>query len=232
MLGRQLLLGLAALCLPQASPAFGQATSSTTTLTVADTLDAAGADPCPVPDVLAASELALNCSKDVAAFLKRLRSEKACGSQDKYPIDQACAVILYSLDPEFVGQVDLPPIVTVRVGRITTSKDVATTITVIKNNGVAEQLPPERAYELLIPIRVDERVRVHPESGTGKRADQKVGLFQRGIRYYPALLIGRGEASLAMTPKAIKVHFTMPVQIMQNLARLLTYECMKFGRCS
>lgn len=188
--------------------------------------------PCPVPDVLADHELALGCAQDVPAFLKRLKADTACGSMTRYSVDQACAVILYSLDPQFTGELKLPQTVTVRIGQIQPDANGGTIATVIKSNGSEERLTQDRLYELLIPIRLDERVIQHPDSGTGKKSDQRVGLFGRGIRYYPALLVGRGEAARAMTPEATKRHFTMPQQVMQDLSRMASVECQRYWRCS
>lgn len=188
--------------------------------------------PCPVPDVLAEHELALGCSEDVPAFLARLKADTACGSQDKYTVDDACAVIIYTLDPQFVGKQQLPPTMTVRIGKVTGGATAAeTVVTVIKNNGVEERFGPDRLYELLIPIRVDERVVSGRDAGLGRKPDQKLGLFEQGIRYYPALMIGRGEASKAMTKEAAKVHFTMPRQVGQNKDRLTSLDCLKYWRC-
>lgn len=188
--------------------------------------------PCPVPDVLAEHELALGCAEDVPAFLARLKADTACGSQDKYSVDDACAVIIYSLDPQFVGKQQLPPTMTVRIGKVTGGATAAeTVITVIKNNGVEERFGPDRLYELLIPIRIDERVVRNSDAGLGRKPDQKVGLFAQGIRYYPALMVGRGEASKAMTPQAAKVHFTMPRQVGQNMDRLTSVDCQRYWRC-
>ena len=188
--------------------------------------------PCPVPDVLADHEMAVGCSVDVAAFLKRLKSDTACGSQTSYSVDDACAVIIYSLDPQFIGELKLPPTVTVRIGQIAGNNLSDTYVTLIKSNGVEERLGPDRLYELLIPIRLDERVIQHKDAGLGRRPEQKVGLYGQGIRYYPALMVGRGEASRVMTREATKKHFTMPVQIVQNLDKLLSTECLVNKRCT
>ncbi len=188
--------------------------------------------PCPLPDVLAEHELALGCNKDIPAFLARLKADTACGSQHKYTVDDACAVIIYSIDPKFRGELNLPSTVTVRIGKVTGGATPAeTVITVIKNNGVEERYGPNRLYELLIPIRVDERVIRYSEAGLGRKPDQKVGLLDQGIRYYPALMVGRGEASKAMTKEATKVHFTMPRHVMQNVERLASVQCQRFSRC-
>jgi hypothetical protein len=188
--------------------------------------------PCPVPDVLADHELALGCARDVPAFLKRLKADTACGSQSKYAVDDACAVIIYSLDPKFVGELNLPPTVTVRIGKVAGATDADTVAFVIKSNGVEERFAPDRLYELLIPIRLDERVILHSEAGLGRKPDQKVGLYEQGIRYYPALLVGRGEASKAMTRQATKQHFSMPRHVVQNLERLTSVDCQRYFRCS
>lgn len=187
---------------------------------------------CPVPDVLADHEMAVGCSVDLASFLKRLKATTACGAMKSYSVDQACAVIIYSLDPQFMGDLKLPPTVTVRIGKIAGETLTDTYVSLIKSNGSEERLGPDRLYELLIPIRLDERVIINPDAGTGRKADQKVGLYERGIRYYPALMVGRGEASRVMTKAAVKAHFTMPQQVMQNLERLLSMECQKYFRCS
>lgn len=118
-----------------------------------------------------------------------------------------------------------------RIGKVSTAETAAApTITVVKHNGVAEQFAPDNVYELMLPIRVDERVRVNPNSGTGRKADQKIGLFPLGIRYCPALLVGRGEASKVMTAEGAKRHFTMPLQLVQDLSRLMSTECQIYQR--
>lgn len=131
--------------------------------------------PCPVPDVLADHEMAVGCAVDVAELVKRLHADESCGSQTKYSIDQACAVIIYSLDPQFMGELKLPPTFTVRIGKIAGSTLADTYVSLINSNGSEDRLGPDRLYELLIPIRVDERVMLHADAGTGKKADQKVG---------------------------------------------------------
>ena len=188
--------------------------------------------PCPVPDVLADHEMAVGCAADVAELVKRLHAAKACGEQTKYSIDQACAVLIYSLDPQFMGQLKLPPTFTVRIGKVAGNTPADTYVSLINSNGSEERLGPDRLYELLIPIRVDERVILHADAGTGRKADQKVGYYERGIRYYPALMVGRGDAPRVMTKQATKAHFTMPVQVKQNLEKLLSQECLKYWRCS
>jgi hypothetical protein len=188
--------------------------------------------PCPVPDVLADHELAVGCSQDVAELVKRLHHKDACGSQAKYSVDQACAVIIYSLDPQFTGQLQLPPTFTVRIGKVAGATLADTYVSLINSNGSEERLGPDRLYELLIPIRIDERVMLNKDAGTGRKADQKVGYFERNIRYYPALMVGRGDAPRVMTKKATKAHFTMPVQVKQDLEKLLSMECIKYFRCS
>lgn len=188
--------------------------------------------PCPVPDVLADHEMAVGCAADVAELVKRLHAAKACGSQNKYSVDQACAVLIYSLDPQFMGQLQLPPTFTVRIGKVAGNTPADTYVSLINSNGSEERLGPDRLYELLIPIRVDERVIIHADAGTGRKADQKVGYYERGVRYYPALMVGRGDAPRVMTKQATKAHFTMPVQVKQNLERLLSQECLKYWRCS
>lgn len=224
MWGKQFLLVLAALCLP--GTALAQTPSGAAAPINTEYRWSAG-NACPLPEALARNELALGCSGDVTSFIERLRSEKACGSQTKYSVDQACAVIIYSLDPEFTGARDLPPIVTVRIGKISAlGGGGVPAVTVVKHNGVAEQFAPDRVYELMLPIRVDARVRVHAKAGTGTRFDEKASLLQHGIRYYPALLVGRGEAASVMTPDSIKRHFTMPMQIVQDLTAMLSSDCM------
>ncbi len=220
----------AALSLSLIAPAgFGQQTNVDTVYINEATREAI---PCPVPDVLADHDLAVGCAVDVAELVKRLHANAACGSQTKYSIDQACAVLIYSLDPQFMGELKLPPTFTVRIGKVAGTTPADTYVSLINSNGSEERLGPDRLYELLIPIRVDERVIIHADAGTGRKGDQKVGYYERGIRYYPALMVGRGDAPRVMTKQATKAHFTMPEQVMQNLERMVSQECLKYWRCS
>ncbi|RYG31089.1 MAG: hypothetical protein EON93_13590 [Burkholderiales bacterium] len=219
-----------AAALSLAAPSASAQTTSADTVLINETKPADL--PCPVPDVLADHELAVGCAQDVAELVKRLHASDACGSQTKYSIDQACAVIIYSLDPQFTGQLKLPPTFTVRIGKVAGSTPADTYVSLINSNGSEERLGPDRLYELLIPIRIDERVMLHADAGTGRKADQKVGYYEQRIRYYPALMVGRGDATRVMTKQATKAHFTMPVQVKQDLDRLLSQECIKYFRCS
>jgi len=133
---------------------------------------------CPVPDVLADHKMAVGCAVGVAELVKRLNANTACGAQEKYSVDQACAVLIYSLDPQFIGELKLPPTFTVRIGNVAGETQADTYVSLINSNGSEERLGPDRLYELLIPIRVDERVILHADAGTGQKADQKVGFFR------------------------------------------------------
>lgn len=45
-------------------------------------------------------------------------------------------------------------------------------------------------------------------------------------------MVGRGDAPRVMTKQATKKHFTMPVQVKQDLEKMLSAECLKYWRCS
>jgi hypothetical protein len=190
------------------------------------------ADPCPIPMALAESAFAITCRSGTAELLERLRRPDACGEEAKHRVGDACAVLIYVIDDySSAREYRLLPTWTVRIGKISQSDNVAeTTITVLKSNSSEDRLGPQRVYELLLPIRLNNKVTSYKERHEygdpvrRGRADQSVNLFEKQVRYYPSLLIGRGRAPEIMTKEAIKVHFETPTQVLQDVERLM--ECM------
>lgn len=186
------------------------------------------ADPCPIPTVLAESEFAITCRSGAADLLERLRRPDACGKDSKHRVGDACAVLIYAIDDySSAREYRLPPTWTVRVGKISQPDNVAeTVITVLRSNSSEDRLEPGRVYELLLPIRLINRVTDYAEAEglRRERHDQSVNLREREIRYYPALLVGRGRAQEVMTKEAIQNHFETPPLIVEDAERLLT--CM------
>jgi hypothetical protein len=125
----------------------------------------------------------------------------------------------------------LPPTWTVRIGKISHSDNAAETmITVLKSNSSEDQFGPDRAYELLLPIRLINRV-TDFEASEGmrqQRRDQSINLREKQVQYYPALLVGKGRAPEIMTKEAIRAHFETPLQILQDLERLLDARCIVY----
>jgi hypothetical protein len=186
-------------------------------------------DPCPIPKVLAESEFAISCRSATANLLERLHRSDACGEGSKNSPSEACAVLMYVIDDYSIAEkYRLPPTWTVRIGKISHPDNIAATVvTVLRSNSSAEQFDPDRVYELLLPIRLINRVTDYEESSSQRRErrDESVNLKQMQIRYYPALLVGRGSAKKVMTRDAIRAHFETPPQIMQDLEKLLDPRC-------
>jgi hypothetical protein len=175
------------------------------------------ADPCPIPMVLAESAFAITCRSGTAELLERLRRPDACGKEAKHRPGDACAVLIYVIDDyENAKKYRLPPTWTVRIGKVSRSEKVEeAAITLRRNAGAEEQLGPQQVYELLLPIRVAERIAEYKTPGGNtigggsppKRAAQSVSFLDKDIRYFPALVVGRGRASEVMSEEAVKNHF-------------------------
>jgi len=170
------------------------------------------ADPCPIPDVLAESEFAITCRSGTADLLARLRRPDACGKEASNPRHDACAVLIYVIDDyDNAKEYSLPPTWTIRIGKVSRSEKIEeTAITVFGAKGFEENLGPERIYELLAPIRLASRIAEYRLPGgmaPARRPNQSVNFLDKDIRYYPALLVGRGRASEVMTAEAINKHF-------------------------
>jgi hypothetical protein len=185
-------------------------------------------DPCPIPLVLAESAFAITCRSGTADLLQRLRRSDACGKEAKHGSGEACAVLIYVIDDYFSAtEYGLPPTWTARIGKISQSDNIAeTTVTILRSNSSEERLGPERVYELLLPIRLNHKVIDYEESYRMRRerADRSVNLREKQIRYYPALLVGRGKAGDIMNKEAIRDHFDTPIQVLQDVQKLM--ECM------
>jgi hypothetical protein len=155
------------------------------------------ADPCPIPMALAESAFAITCHSGTAELLERLRRPDACGEEAKHRVGDACAVLIYVIDDySSAREYRLLPTWTVRIGKISQSDNVAeTTITVLKSNSSEDRLGPQRVYELLLPIRLNNKVTSYKERHEygdpvrRGRADQSVNLFEKQVRYYPSLLM-------------------------------------------
>jgi hypothetical protein len=138
-------------------------------------------------------------------------------------------VLIYVIDDyDNAKEYRLPPTWTVRIGKISHTGNIAeTVITVLRSNSSEARYDPERIYELLLPIRVINRVTDRSETERRReRDDDFVNLREEQIRYYPALLVGRGRAKETMTREAIKSHFETPPQILQDLEKLLGPGCL------
>jgi hypothetical protein len=191
-------------------------------------------DPCVIPEVLAESRFAISCQSSPAELLQRLHSPDACGKNAKHKAGDACAVLMYVIDDySSAKEYGLLPTWTVRIGKISHPDNAAeTTVTVLKSNSSEERLGPERVYELLLPIRLNNKVTSYKErheygdTVRRGRADQSVNLHEKQIRYYPALLVGRGRAHEVMTKEAIRNHFETPTQVLQDLGKLLAAGCL------
>lgn len=185
-------------------------------------------DPCPIPLVLAESAFAITCRSSTVDLLERLRGPDACGKDSKHRPGEACAVLIYVIDDyASAREYGLPPTWTARIGKISQSDNITeTAITVLRSNSSEDRFGPERVYELLVPIRLNHKVIDYEESYRMRRerADRSVNLREKQIRYYPALLVGRGKAGDIMNKDAIRSHFDTPVQILQDVPKLV--ECM------
>lgn len=182
------------------------------------------ADGCPTPSVLAKSAYAVTCETSQAVFFRKIYD--ACTGGRRSP-DMGCAAVVYVVDPEldfaYRKELSLPLTMTVKIGKVASVGDDLSTLvaTVVNSNGSAEQLTPERLINLLAPIRIDERVLIYAKSGTGTRFDQKRSL-DRPVRYYPALFL---DAKAAKELKA-EQHLRLPVQVLQDLEKLLNPRCL------
>jgi hypothetical protein len=184
-------------------------------------------DPCPIPKVLAEGKFAITCQTSTVELLERLRRPDACGKESRHRVGDACAVLMYVIDDySSAKEYGLLPTWTVRIGKMSHPDNIAeTVVTVLRNNSSEERFGPDRVYELLLPIRLNNKVTEYEVSGTGTRFDRPVNLLEKQIRYHPALLIGRGRAREIMTREDIKNHFETPPQIVQDLEKLLNPRC-------
>jgi hypothetical protein len=161
--------------------------------------------------VLAESEFAITCRSGTVDLLERLQSPDACGEGSKHRAGDACAVLIYVIDDyDNAKEYQLPPTWTVRIGKVSRlEKPEETVVTVFRANAREEQYGPQRIYELLTPIRVASRVAEYKATGPsdGRLRTQSVNFLDQDIRYYPALLVGRGRASEVMTREDITRHF-------------------------
>lgn len=187
---------------------------------------------CPVPDTLAASEFSVSCRTDPMDFLRRI--ETACADRKRSSPD-GCAALIYTIDPTFddafMKKHNLPPTMTIKVGRIAVGDTLAQmAMTVVNSNGSSGKLTLPEINNLLAPIRIANRVVEYEVSGGQTRFDQAVNLYEQGVRYYPALFVSRKDAPKVMTRDAIRKHFRIPVHIVQNLERLLDEDCLLYKK--
>ena len=182
------------------------------------------ADGCPIPAVLAASEYAVACDTSQTAFFQMVYD--ACAKGRRSP-DEGCGAVVYTIDPtldfEFRRELSLPLTMTVKIGKIAAiDGDLSTMVaTVVNSNGSAEQLTPSGINNLLAPIRIDERVLIYGKTGGQKRFDQKRSL-DRPVRYFPALFLD-ADAARALHAEH---HLSLPIQIRQDLEKLLNPRCL------
>jgi hypothetical protein len=160
-----------------------------------------------------------------------------CGKQVKLNPDHACAEMVHVLDQAMrVGsKCAYTCVILIKIYRVTFAENLReSTVVAINNNGSAIEYKAGTANEpwmLLADIRARKECAVSKFSGAGTRHDSCV--YTAGdIRYHPTLLMGEKQAKDIFPKKAVEEYFTVPVQILQNLRGLLSYDCQIYHNCS
>jgi hypothetical protein len=154
-------------------------------------------------------------------LLRQVDRPEACGKGAKVHPDEACAILVYVIDPEF-RQAKLPWTYVVRIYR--TNRPAEGRLrdlilyTLQSNNSEGDFGPvgaKDEAWKLLAEQRVKTRCTVAADpfvrdsqapSGQLSRPDSCHAMGQ-DVRYHPVLLIGRGEARSVLSPASIRNNF-------------------------
>lgn len=161
-------------------------------------------------------------------LLAQLNQSEVCGKGTKVSQQEACAILIYTLDPDR-RQVGAPKSTNyfgpwthvVKIYRITPGKDSgsSTLMTVNADNGdsyvgrdrgelwnlLAEQRAAERCAQVKSRAVVDVNKSGAELPHTCRRTDSA------DVRFYPTLLLPRSKAELVLSKDAIRRHFQAPV---------------------
>ncbi len=165
-------------------------------------------------------------------LLERLNRPDRCGKNAKVGVDQACSLLIYNLGGQWrsgPNKYNGPWVYIVKIYRVKFTENIRnSTILAVNNNGSDRRIKSGTGDE---PWMLLADLRVRQECSLSKRSRVTNGQLcvhlANDVRYHPMLLIGRGEADKIFTRKAIMNHFEVPVQILQNLEKLLDMRCLR-----
>jgi hypothetical protein len=156
------------------------------------------------------------------ALLRQLDRPEACGEGVKVRMREVCAILIYVLDRDYV-QADLPLTYVVKIYRTSRPADGDlrdTVVFTVRSNNSEGRFGPEAVDGEVWELLADQRVKIRCKPGLSEfmrgtsspSADPKgkpdtCRGMDRDVRYYPALLLGRGEAERVLNAASIRYNF-------------------------
>lgn len=146
----------------------------------------------------------------VRGLLGELNRPDRCGSGSKLPINEACALIFYQLDPDVAPDRVRPPLIIKAIYRVTQPEDLAdTVIRMPEGNGDLKNYANEDLYEPLRNIRanvclLDKRM-----------PDQCRATDSKGVLYRPFGILGKAENDREniLPEKSARKHFGLNLKL-------------------
>lgn len=155
-------------------------------------------------------------------LLRQLRRPEACGKGSKVGPAQACAILVYVLDPEY-RQEGLPWTYIVKIYRTNhppAGRLREMVVQVIQSNNSEKRYGLNAADGEVWNLLADQRAKVRCKPGATEfiresgspsanrdRNPDKCNDTHMDARYSPVLLIGRGEAEQVLNAKSIRYNF-------------------------